>query len=212
MATTFRILALVGGFALVSPPVWAAGTGWYGGINAGHAQADINSSRINTSLQSAGFATAGTTKDDRDFAYRLFGGYQFNRNFAVEGSYFDLGRFKYLSTTTGPAGTLNGQLKHQGVGVDAIGILPISDKWSALGRLGLTYVESSDQYFGTGGVVVTYPGASKRTVNYKLGLGLQYDLNPSVGLRGEVERYRVQDSAGNRGDVDVYSAGMVVKF
>lgn len=212
MAQILKTLILTGCLACTAASAFAAGTGWYGGINAGHAQADINEGRINTQLQSAGFASAVTSKDERDLAYKLFGGYQFNRNFALEGSYFDLGQFKYTSTTTGPAGTLNGNMKREGVALDAVGILPISDKFSAFGRLGVTYVDARDQFVGSGGVVVTNPGANKRSVNYKLGLGLQYDVTQSIGLRGEVERYRVQDSAGNRGDVDVYSAGMIVKF
>lgn len=205
-------LSLIGYFALISPFALAADTGWYGGVNVGQSRTNIDDARISTELQSAGFATAVTAKDERDTAYKLFGGYRFNRNLAFEGGYFDLGQSSYTSTTTGPAGTLTGSMKRQGVNLDAVGVAPITDKFSAFGRLGLIYAESKDTFTATGGVSVPNPSASKRAANYKIGLGLQYDLNGSIGLRGEVERYRVDDSAGNRGAVDVYSAGMIVKF
>ncbi len=212
VAQIVGMLALASGVALSSPLALAAGTGWYGGINVGPSRAEVNDGRINTELQTAGFATAVTATDERDTAYKLFWGYQLNRNFAVEGSYFDLGKFGYASTTTGPAGTLTSTMQQQGVSLDAVGRLPINDKFSALGRVGLTYSEADDHFAGTGGVTVGNPHAKKRSANYKLGVGLQYDMNQSIGLRGEFERYRIKDSAGNRGDVDVYSAGMIVKF
>lgn len=212
MAKFVGTMCLIGYFALISPVALAADMGWYGGVNAGQSRTNIDDTRINTELQSAGFATAVTAKDERDTAFKLFLGHRFNRNFAVEGGYFDLGQSSYTTTTTGPAGTLTGSMKRQGVNLDAVGIAPITDKFSALGRLGLIYAESKDAFASTGGVSVPIPNATKRAANYKVGLGLQYDLSGSIGLRGEIERYQVEDSAGNRGAVDFYSAGMVVKF
>ncbi len=212
LAKIVGTLSLIGYFALISPFALAADRVWYGGINVGQSRTNIDDARISTELQSAGFATAVTAKDERDKAYKLFGGYQFNRNFALEGGYFDLGQSSYTATTTGPAGTLTGKMKRQGVNLDAVGTMPINDKFTVLGRLGLIYAESKDTFAGTGGVSVPSPSASKRSANYKVGLGLQYDLNESIGLRGEVERYQIEDSAGNRGGVDVYSAGLIFKF
>jgi OOP family OmpA-OmpF porin len=48
--------------------------------------------------------------------------------------------------------------------------------------------------------------------SYKYGLGLQYDFTPSLGLRGEWERYRVNDAVGNKGDIDMFSIGLVYIF
>src|SRR5713226_3184589 len=52
----------------------------------------------------------------------------------------------------------------------------------------------------------------KKETNYKLGIGVQYDLTKSLGLRGEGERYRINDAVGNHGDVYVYSVGLVYMF
>jgi OOP family OmpA-OmpF porin len=43
----------------------------------------------------------------------------------------------------------------------------------------------------------------------KVGLGLQYDISPSMQLRGEAERYRINDAFDNRGDVNVFLLALV---
>lgn len=40
-----------------------------------------------------------TSDDDRDHGYKLFDGYQFNPNFALESGYFDLGDFNFTAHT-----------------------------------------------------------------------------------------------------------------
>lgn len=208
-----RVLSLVGCAVMSSQLAVAADKGWYAGVSAGRSKAKIDNGKINKVLRSAGFATATTTaRDERDTGYKLYGGYQINKNFALEGGYFDLGRFGFTSTTTGPGGTLSGHIKIKGVNLDAVGTLPITGKFSALGRLGVQYAETKDSISGTGGVLVLKPDPSKRETNYKLGWGVQYDLTQSIGLRGEMERYRINDAVSNRENLDFYSAGMVVKW
>lgn len=185
--------------------------GWYGGFNVGQSSAKIDDARITSKLLGSGFATSSITNDDTDTGYKLFGGYKFNRNFALEGGYFDLGRFGFNATTV-PAGTLNGSIKLRGVNLDAIGILPITERFSAFGRIGVNHAEARDSFSGTGAVTVTNPSPSERETNVKFGAGLQYDFNQSVGMRLEAERYRINDAVGNKGDVDLLSVGLVYRF
>lgn len=56
------------------------------------------------------------------------------------------------------------------------------------------------------------PSPSKSDMNYKFGARLQYDFNQSLGMRAEVERYRINDAVGNQGDVDLVSVGLVYRF
>ncbi len=189
----------------------ASDLGWYAGANVGRTKSKIDDARITSRLLGGGFATSSISNDDSDTGYKLFAGYKFNRNFALEGGYFDLGRFGYSATTV-PAGTLNGKIKLNGLNLDAVGILPINQKFSAFGRVGVNYADAKDSFSGTGAVVVTNPNPSKREANLKLGLGLQYDFTRSVGMRAEVERYRINDAVGSKGDVDMISAGLVYRF
>ena len=197
--------------ALASTLAMADDTGWYAGVNVGQSRAKIDDARITSNLLGGGFATPSIVNDDTDTGYKLFGGYKFNRNFAVEGGYFDLGRFGFTATTV-PAGTLNGSIKLRGVNLDAVGILPITEKFSAFGRVGVNYAEARDSFSGTGAVTVTNPNPSKRDTNVKFGAGLQYDFTQSLGVRLEAERYRINDAVGNKGDVDLVSLGLVYRF
>jgi OOP family OmpA-OmpF porin len=192
--------------------VFAADPGWYVGANAGFAKASIDAGRIGRELTAAGFTIGTVTADDNHSGGRLFAGYQFHRNFAVEGGYVDLGRYTYVATTTAPAGVLEGKMRRQGASVDLVGTLPITQSFSALGRVGVVHTSVRDTLTGTGGVVVPYPNPGKSDTSAKFGLGLQYDLTKAIGLRGEIERYQISDTAGNVGNIDLYTAGLVVKF
>ena len=189
----------------------ATATGWYGGFNVGQTRAKIDDGRISNTLLGAGFTSSAISHDDRDSGYKIFAGYKVNRNFAVEGGFFDLGKFGFTSTTV-PAGTFNGTIKLKGFNLDAVGILPIADRFSAFGRVGVNFAEARDSFSGTGAVTATNPNPSKREANYKLGAGLQYDFTTALGVRFEAERYRINDAVGNRGDVDLLSVGLLYRF
>lgn len=212
-ATASGTLALAALAAVASPYAVAADTGWYGGLNIGRSSAKIDNANITSNLLGGGFVTTSITNDDSDSGFKLFGGYKYNKNFALEGGYFDLGSFGYTATTAAPnAGTLTGNIKLRGLNLDAVGVLPMTDKFSAFGRAGLNYAEARDSFSGTGAVIVLDPNRSKRDTNYKFGAGLQYDFTQSLGMRAEVERYRINDAVGGKGDVDLLSVGLVYRF
>lgn len=187
--------------------------GWYGGANVGRSAATIDDARITSGLLSRGLTTTSIIDQDRSTGGKIFGGYQFNRNFALEGGYFDLGKFGFAATTV-PAGTLTGNIRLQGWNLDAVGILPVTEKLSVLGRVGVTNARARDSFSGTGAVNVPYSSAnpSQRDTNYKFGVGVQYAFNDALAMRVEAERYRVNDAVGNKGDVDLVSVGLVYRF
>ena len=186
-------------------------TGWYGGLNLGQSRASIDEDRIANSLAAQGFTQTQIRKDTRDLGFKLFGGYQFNRHFALEGGYFDLGQFGFAADTQ-PPGTLDGEAKFKGVNLDALGILPLTEKFSAFGRAGIQYAETKTAFQGSGAVLITDPSRQQKAANYKVGVGLEYALTQQLGLRAELERYRVKDAVGNQGDVDLASLGVVYRF
>ncbi len=211
VAKTVGALGLVGCAVMTTPLEAADGSGWYGGINVGQSMADIDHGRIRSGLLSGGFTTTAISDDDRDIGYKLFGGYQFNKYFALEGGYFDLGKFEFTATTV-PAGTLRGNIKVTGLNFDAVGILPITEKFSAFGRVGLTYAESKDSFTGTGLVTTRNSSPSENDANYKFGVGLQFHFTESLGMRAEAERYRIDDAVGNKGDIDLISVGLIYRL
>ncbi len=147
----------------------------------------------------------------RHFGYKLFAGYDFNRFFALEGGYFDPGRFGYLAGTT-PAGQLRGNMRLNGVNLDALGFLPFTPKFSAFGRFGVNYAKVRDSFVGTGAVNALTPDRNQRDANYNFGFGLQYGFTSFFAMRAEAERFRINDPVGPNGDVDLYSIGLLYKF
>lgn len=202
-------LAVLAAFA--SPGAQADEAGWYLGGNIGQSRATIDNERIIGGLLAAGFATTAIDDNDRELGYKVFGGYQFSRHFALEGGYFDLGEFGFEATTL-PPGSLRGDMRVRGVNLDALGILPFTDRFSAFARVGVNYAQTRDHFSGTGAVNVPDPDRDERAANYKFGAGLQYDITEALGLRAEAERYRIDDAVGNKGDIDLFSIGLVYRF
>ncbi len=205
-------LSLVALAVIASTLAIADDSAWYLGTNIGQSAATIDDARITNSLSKSGASNISIVDDDRNHGYKIFGGYRFNKNLALEGGYFDLGRFGFTATAL-PAGTLSGTINLRGVNLDLVGTLPITEKFSAFGRIGANYAEAVDSFSSTGVVrVPNNPNPRQRDTNLKLGLGLEYAFTDALAMRAEVERYRVNDAVGNKGDVDLVSLGLVYRF
>ena len=190
----------------------AGDSGWYMGGNLGRSMGDIDDGSIRSQLTATGATSVTIDDDDEDTAYKLFGGYQYNKNFALEGGYFDLGDLGYTATTI-PAGSLTGEASIRGLSLDLVGIHPFSRRFSAFGRIGLNYAQTEDTFSNTGVVPVpANANPDKNDLNYKFGIGLQYDFTDALGMRAEVERYRINDAVGNDADIDLISIGLVYRF
>ena len=203
-----RLLALT---LIASPMATAQDSGWYLGANLGQSTAKIDDVRITSGLLGAGFTTTSIKDGNKDLGFKLFAGYQFNKYLALEGGFFDLGKFDFTAVTL-PAGTLNGQTKLKGGNFDLVLSLPFTEKFSGFTRVGANYAETKDTFVGTGSVNVLDPNPSASGTNVKFGFGLQYDFTKSFGMRAEAERYRIDDVGGNKGDVDLLSVGVLVRF
>lgn len=211
LMTVSKVSGLLVAAAMVSPIAVAEDFGGYLGASAGQSFSDLDHEKMAGSALGSGFGTSAFSADERDMGYKLYGGYQFNRYFALEGGYFNLGRFDYHSDTL-PSGTLRGDLELQGLNLDAVGLLPLTDKFSLFGRVGVTRVEANDNFRTTGAATVPDPSNTHRETGYKFGGGLQYALSESVAVRAEAERYRVDHARGDDGDVDLYSVGVLYRF
>lgn len=197
-------------FAAFANPLMAQTTtdyseGWYMGGNVGISTANIDKDKITQNLTNYSYSD-----DEQDLGYKLFGGYQFNKNFALEGGYFNLGKFDYSLST--PNGSVNGNIKVKGLNLDAVAILPITEDFSAFARIGANYAQSKDSFETTGSISMSDNSPQKNDLNYKFGAGLQYAVTDSLALRLEAERYRINDAVGNDGDIDFFSIGLMYKF
>ncbi|MCE3605020.1 OmpA family protein [Massilia sp. P8910] len=207
--------ALIAGQAVAADdvfinPEWA-NSAWYVGGNIGRSRANIDDVRLIRSLTANGAGLNSFTADEKDVGYKLYVGKQLNQYFAVEAGFFDLGKFSFKSTTT-QNGTLNGEAGFRGANLDLVAQVPLSQRFSVFGRAGMNYAKATTRFNGNRLFAVTNPSPSERKLNAKAGFGLEYKFSEALALRGEVERYRVNDAVGNRGDVDLFSVGLVYKI
>jgi OOP family OmpA-OmpF porin len=184
---------------------------YYGGLSAGQSQTNLEADHITQSQTGNVLTITDISRNDRDTAYKLFAGYQFNEYYALEAGYFSLGK-PHFTATTSPAGTLDGEVKLRGWNMDLIGLLPLTERFSLMGRVGAHRAKASDQFQGTGAVVPASPSPSESYTSYKFGAGMQYAITPSLLVRAEFERYRVPDGLGNRSGSNVASLSVVFPF
>jgi OOP family OmpA-OmpF porin len=120
------------------------------------------------------------TEDDTGF--RILGGYQVNRNFAAELGYsmlFDKGGAEVTAWE-----------------LVGIGSFPLGNQFSVFGKLGFAMWETEVSGVGSDdGTDLTY------------GIGVQYDLNPRLAIRGQWQRYDVDPD-----EADMFSIGLIYRF
>jgi OmpA-OmpF porin, OOP family len=112
-----------------------------------------------------------------DTAFKLIGGYQFHRNIAAEIGYGML--------------VDKGGLEVTSLEAVAVGIFPVMDRLSVIGKLGFANVDFK-------------PGGDSTDLTY--GVGVQYDFTRNLGARAQWQRY---DSDA---EVDLLSVGIVYRF
>ena len=205
------LLALAGFAAICSTSAMAQeAPGFYVGGSLGATRAHFNNDAYNNLARNNGFAINSSSVDNTSTGGKLFGGYQLNPNFAVEGGYFDLGRFNYSGVTSG--GTYNGNTRSHGLNLDLVGTLPLSDRFSVLGRVGAAYAQTRDSSSSTGFAPPVTANRSLNDTYAKYGVGLQYAITDALSLRGELERYHRVNDQIRRGNVDMASIGLVYRF
>jgi OOP family OmpA-OmpF porin len=144
---------------------------------------------------------AGSTCDDSDTAWKIYGGLEVNEFIQMEAGYANLGEAKFSDATSSATAEVHGMT------IQVVGSYAINPSFSLIGRGGMNILnlEINDTVAGNVG---------DTDVAWSLGLGAQYNLSESVGLRAEWERYfKVgdEDTTGEM-DIDLISASIVYTF
>jgi len=144
---------------------------------------------------------AATSCDDSDLAWKIYGGLEVNEYISMEFGYADMGEVEYTGAQTGTR-------EVAGVTMHLLGTYALSPNFSLLASGGLNILQTDVK-----GTTI----ADDTDVAWSFGLGAQYKLTESVGLRVEWERYfEVGSSNFNGGtgeaDIDLISAGVTFKF
>lgn len=139
-----------------------------------------------------------TSCSKNDTSYKIFGGYNFTPNFAVEGGYTDLGKI------TGNNGAGNVSVTANGVELAAVGKAPVGSGFGLFGKLGLSMMQAKNSGFN---------GAFDNTTSTQLlaGVGATYAINSQVALRAEYETRQVKFS-GTKDTVGNFTVGIQASF
>ena len=188
---------------------------WYGGVSIGSAKSNVSAGEVNDYLRTLGFGSPSTSADDKDTTYKFLLGYRFSPAVALEGFYADLGSYNTRSSVTNPfVGTINADYKAKGYGIDLVLSAPMTQAFSVYGRLGIIQAKTEATFNSSGSIGLLFNRGSKNKTGQHYGVGLQYDITPALGLRGEVETYRKlgDDSTGGELKVDALSLGAILRF
>lgn len=119
-------------------------------------------------------ADVGATKYDglsgNKTSVGIYGGYNFNSNFAAELSYRNLGDIDFAPVS----------VKVKQTAISAIGAYPLTNEMKVYGRLGYNDLSASAEYKGA--------KATASTSGALFGLGLSYQFAPKVVGRVEFQR------------------------
>ena len=213
-----NVLGIVGAILAISVAGAAnaqTATPWYGGVSAGSTKSNVNPGEVNDYLRSLGYGFPSTSADNKDSFYKFLLGYRFSPVVSLEGFYADLGKYNTRTAVRAPfVGSVNADYKAKGYGVDLVLSAPMTQELSIYGRLGVLQAKTEAAFSSAGSIGLLANRGSKNKVGQHFGVGLQYDLNPALALRGEVETFRKlgDDTTGGELKVDVLSLGAIFRF
>jgi OOP family OmpA-OmpF porin len=196
---------------------------WYLGASAGQSRIDATSAEIDQAfLIDDGFVATGTTLDETDTGWKAYLGYRFNRFFALEGGYADLGEATFNTTIVSappPFGAftpfpISATATADGVMLSGVLHLPLTERFSLLAKAGVFrwQAEFTERIPGTG---ITRVSRTEKETDAAYGVGAEFGLTDALRLRVEAERFKdVGKGIGGREgrDIDYFSAGIVFGF
>jgi OOP family OmpA-OmpF porin len=199
-------------------------TPWYVGAGIGATESSIpneTTSAINAALVAVnGAASSIVDEKSRATGLKFTLGYKFSRNLALEGGYAVLGEttvntdFRDAGVPSASVGTFNLEYKMSAPFIDVVGILPLGEKWSLIGRVGVSYTRTSATISGAPiTILVASSDQSESEAREKFGAGIDYNINAAFALRAEWERYKAPDPLSDEVfDVDTATLSMLYRF
>ena len=195
-----RVHAVLLLIALCAAPAAHAGEESGGYFGAAIGQASVSDYCSNTG------GLVVTSCDDKDTSFKIFGGFRFTRNVAVEVAYVDLGKYPATVLLGGP---INLNVELTGVTVQAVGIVPFGNEFSVMGRIGAILWDLNSS--------VSVPGFSVADsdsgVDIAMGVGAQYKFTRNFGIRADLDYYpNLGNSNTGEDNVSAISIGAVFLF
>lgn len=201
---------VVAGAAMATSPVVNAASPYYVGVSGGISQADYSATDLVNALPA--YTLSNVNVDDSDVGWKVFGGWQFHPNFAVEAAYVDLGEIKTSFGATVPdvpqlladTAAIHPYMA-SGFTLAGVGSYNFNPNVSVMGKVGLFNWDAE--------VDITEVNSGQKArvdqsgTDLMFGLGAKYLVTPQWGVRAEWESY---DLDWDR--VDFFSLGAELRF
>lgn len=189
MKKTLVGLCIVAALAGVSGAACAADNGWYVLGGAGQTTSFNDKSTLDSAVTAAG-GIGFSSSYSKPTVYKLQAGYQIDKNWAVEGGYLGSTNATYSAAGGNLAGPVTASAKISGWNLTGVGILPVANQFSLLGKLGVAGIRNSVTAAGPGGAIA----ASGSKTDFTYGIGAQYDFTNAVFARLNLDSYKVGSS------------------
>ncbi|HKQ14402.1 MAG TPA: porin family protein [Steroidobacteraceae bacterium] len=121
----------------------------------------------------------GTGFDDSDTGFKIFGGYDFNQNFGVEVSYFDLGEGSI------DGGSASASVGVTGLSASAVGRIPVSEMFALYGKIGYASYDIDLDFNNVPGFGSGHLSDSDSDLIYGIGGALSFGGNFEARLEYE---------------------------
>lgn len=153
----------------------------------------VGASYLSTSAE---FDSSGGSFNPSAESWKIFGGYNVNKYFGIEATYYDMGDLEDTSGGT----TLDASIEV--FDVSFRGILPLGEVLQLTGKIGGSNVDVEASTTGTL-FVVSGDGSSWELL---YGVGVEAKLGKRVGLRADWEKWDIE------GSLDAWSIGGFIRF
>lgn len=190
--------SLIAAAILTFPSIPALAASEYFYFGAGVGQSDVRDACHE--FDSLGF---GDSCDDTDTAVKLFAGYRYSPNLALEGSYVDFGE------ATAKSGNTSLSSESDAFAINAVGLWPASREIDLFAKFGVTFWDME----GSTRIDDTTVSLDQDDVDFTFGVGAQYIFANQFALRLEWERYNKIGNAGTfQSDIDLLSVSASFGF
>lgn len=187
MMKIYKLVAMnlaILGLALAHSSAAVAEEGFFvgGAFGNGYLDESIDGNRINSDSS----------------AYRIYGGYGFTKYLGVEIGYLDLGTFRETIDVGGTGVPVSASAS--GFTLAAIGTLPLSERFSVIGRLGYYFHDGESS---AAGVVEDSPSDESPFV----GIGLGFDISEVLEINLAYDLIKTDDA-----DPTLVTLGLTLRF
>ncbi|QHJ01659.1 outer membrane beta-barrel protein [Xylophilus rhododendri] len=132
--------------------------------------------------------------DNKDTAFKLYGGGMFNQNLGLELGYVNFGEI-----TRG-----GGDTKAQGLNLSLLAKAPLGDRFDVFGKVGTTYGWTKTSSNAASGV----PGGKENGFGVSYGVGASYYFTPQVAATLEYESHDLKFAGTGKDRVELVTVGL----